>query len=160
MIHLHIAIYGEYVAQRHLQALWGDALGVQAPVVDVRSVKGAGGIAEALREVLKYVCKGEKGPRQAARAAAVELAFRNVRRIEVGGALRAIKLPETNSDGGEDPQQEDLHSKAVAACEVCGTPGEWVWLGIVSATVVWENGGFGVARDYVPPREIRPKCMV
>ncbi len=160
MVHLHVAVYGEYVSQRQLQALWGDALGVQAPVLDVRTVKGAGGIAAALREILKYVTKGEKGPRQAAHAASVEAAWRGVRRLEVGGALRRIRLPETKSDGAEDVQQEDLHSKAVASCEVCGTKGAWIWLGIMSASFVQENGGFGLAIDYRPPPEIRPNRIV
>jgi hypothetical protein len=160
MVHLHIAVYGEYIPQKQLQALWGDALGVQAPVVDVRTVKGAGGIAAALREVVKYCTKGISGPRQAAHAAAVEAAWKGVRRLEVGGALRRIRLPETKSDGGEDIQQEDLHSKAVASCEVCGTKGAWIWLGIMSASFVEENAGFGLARDYVPRPEMRPNLLV
>jgi hypothetical protein len=160
MVHLHVAVYGEYIPQKQLQALWGEALGVQAPVVDVRSVKGAGGIAAALKEILKYVTKGEKGPRQASHAAAVEAAWKGVRRLEVGGALRRIRLPETQTDGGEDVQQEDLHSKAVASCEVCGTKGAWVWLAIVSASFVEENRGFGLAIDYRPPPEIRPNRIV
>jgi hypothetical protein len=160
MVHVHVLVFGEYVPQWQLQAAWGTALGVAAPVVDVRRITGPDGVAGALREVLKYATKGERGTRtQPTHAAAVELAFRRVRRVELGGALRGVKLPDSNGDS-EDVKPEDLHNDQAAACEVCGTVGEWAWLGIVSATVVQMNAGFGVARDYVPPREIRPKCMI
>ncbi len=160
MIHVHALIYGEYVDQKKIQAAWGQALGTSAPVVDVRAVRGgAAGVAGALKEVLKYTCKGEKGPRQAAHAAAVELAFRSVRRIEFGGALRKIKLPESSGDT-EDVKPEDLHATHAASCEVCGAVGQWQWIGTLPASVVELNGGYGLARDYVPRPEIRPKCKV
>ncbi len=160
MIHVHALIYGEYVDQKKIQAAWGQALGTSAPVVDVRAVRGgAAGVAGALKETLKYVCKSEKGPRQAAHAAAVELAFRSVRRIEFGGALRKIKLPESSGDT-EDVKVEDLHNQHAASCEVCGAVGQWRWLGTLPASVVELNGGYGLARDYVPRPEIRPKCII
>ncbi len=160
MIHLHVAVFGEYIPQKQLQAAWGQALGVSAPVIDVRAVRGgAAGVAGALKEVLKYTCKGEKGPRQAAHAAAVELAFRSVRRVEIGGALRKIKLPESSGDT-EDVKAEDLHATHAASCESCGSVGAWRWLGTVPASVVQENGGFGLAIDYRPPPEIRPNRIV
>jgi hypothetical protein len=162
VVHLHVLVFGEFLHQRQLQALWGQALGVSAPViVDVRQIKGgAAGVRDAIKETLKYVVKAEKGPRQAAHAASVELAWRSVRRLEIGGALRRVKLPETNADGSEDLRPEDLHGDQVAVCESCGSVGSWKWLGIVPATEVQENGGYGIARDYVPRPEMRPNLLV
>ena len=155
VIHLHVAVYGEYISQKTLQALWGDALGTKAPVVDVRTIKGAAGVGDALKEVLKYATKGEKGPRQAAHAAAVEVGFRNVRRVEVGGALRTIQLPETEAGGSEDVKPEDLHNDRAAACQACGTVGEWRWVQLVGRVAVELNGGFGLVQDagyvHAPP---------
>ncbi len=149
MIHLHVAIYGEYIPQKQLQAAWGQALGVSAPVVDVRAIQGAAGVADAIREVLKYTCKGERGSRQAAHAAAVELAFRSVRRVEIGGALRRVKITEADA-ASDDVRPEDLHNDQAATCEVCGAVGQWQWIGTLPASVVQMNGGWGLARDYVP----------
>ncbi len=162
VVHLHVLVFGEFIHQRQLQALWGQALGTTTPViVDVRQIKGGvAGVRDAIREALKYCAKAEKGPRQAAHAASVELAWRGVRRLEIGGALRRVKLPETNEDGGEDLRPEDLHNQHAASCESCGSVGLWRWLGIVPASVVELNGGWGLARDYVPRPEIRPNLLV
>jgi hypothetical protein len=142
MVHIHALIYGEYLPQAELQALWSRALGVARAIVDVRTVRG-GNVADALREVLKYATKGERrGRDDAARAAAVEVAFRNVRRVELGGAIRAVRI--SDSDGAtEDVRDSDLHDEHAAACESCGVIGEWRWEGMVSADAVRANGGFG-----------------
>jgi hypothetical protein len=143
MVHVHALIYGEYVAQRSLAAAWSAVLGERA-ILDVRTVRGAG-VAGALREVLKYASKGEKGHRQVEHAAAVELALRGVRRVELGGALRWVQLSDSSGDS-EDVREADLHDSHVAACQVCGVIGEWRWVAIVSAASVEENGGFGTWR--------------
>ncbi len=144
-VHLHALVYGEFVPQRQLQAAWSDALGVAA-IVDVRTITGgAAGIGDAIRETLKYLVKSEKGPRQAQHAAAVELAFKNVRRVEIGGALRKIKVPESTADF-EDVKPEDLHNQHAAVCESCGSVGAWKWLGIVPASAVRENHGYGLVK--------------
>ena len=137
MVHLHVLVYGEFVPQRLLQSIWSDICGDLA-IVDIRAVRG---VRRALREVLKYATKGEKGPREQARhAAAVELAFRNVRRVEYGGALRGVRTPES-SGGDDDGQPEDLHNYRVAACAVCGSVGDWRWAWTVDAATVQRNGG-------------------
>jgi hypothetical protein len=114
-------------------------------VTALKSGKG-GGVAGALREVLKYATKGEKDQRtQSLHAAAVELAFRNVHRVSVAGALRAIKVREQDG-ASEDVRAEDLHDQRALSCENCGVTGEWRWGGIVSSRVVEELGGFGPLR--------------
>ena len=143
MVHLHILVFGEYIDQRMLQAIWSKAYGEEA-IVDVRSVKGSSGVAGAIREVLKYATKGEKGARtQASHAAAVELAFRNVHRVSLGGAIRKIEI--TECDGAtEDVKPEDLHDDHSMSCLVCGTFGEWKWIRTRSAAEVEQFGGFGL----------------
>ncbi len=142
MVHVHTLVYGEYIAQRILQAAWSRAMGEPA-MVYVTGLKSAQGVTDAIREVLKYATKGEKDRRtQAAHAAAVELALRNVHRTSIGGALRTIRV--TEKDGAtEDVRNEDLHDHHTLACETCGTQGEWRWVSVVSAIVVEELGGFG-----------------
>ena len=142
MVHVHMLVYGEYIAQRVLQAAWSRAMGEPA-MVYVTGLKSAQGVTDAIREVLKYATKGEKDRRtQAAHAAAVELALRNVHRTSIGGALRTIRV--TEKDGAtEDVRNEDLHDHHTLACETCGTQGEWRWVSVVSAIVVEELGGFG-----------------
>jgi len=151
MVHFHAAIYGEYIQQSVLLAAWRYVLqkaGIAASHKDggvrVEKVRTMEGVADALREVLKYATKGQNkgGIEQMPapyRAAAVECAFRNVRRSDVGGALRSItneSICETTPD--------DLHDAKVAACQACGTVGEWWWRGIRPRSFVERNGGFGL----------------
>jgi hypothetical protein len=152
MVHVHMLVYGEYVPQRLLQAAWSRAMGERA-MIHVTSIGTPGGVAAAVREVLKYATKGQKDDRaQARHAAAVELAFRNVHRVSIGGVLRTIKV--TAKDGStEEVRNEDLHDDHALACESCGVVGEWEWAGIVPATVVDELGGFGLLQmssQFVP----------
>jgi hypothetical protein len=145
MVHIHALVFGEYVDQRILKAEWSRAVGEKARV-HVRAVRGADGVADALREVLKYATKGEKGARtHADHAAAVEIAFRNVHRVALGGAVRRVRIVES-AGATEDVRDEDLHDRRVLSCEECGVVGEWKWIGIVSEALVIENGGFGLLR--------------
>lgn len=121
--------------------------------MDVRLVRSNGGLTAALKEVLKYATKGEKGSRaQPAHAAAVELAFRNVRRVGLGGAIRKVKIEESDSNS-DDVRTADLHDTSKLACEVCGVVGEWLWCGIVPGEWVVANGGFGLLEH--PPPQLR-----
>jgi hypothetical protein len=128
-------------------------LGVPLAIAHIKDIRGhdPDGVVAALREVLKYATKGQKGSRHQVRhSAAVELAFRDVHRVSIGGALRRVKVKP--SDGKtEDVQPEDLHDAHVAACEACGTVGQWRWVGIVSAEVVTRSGGFGLVLGPGPP---------
>ena len=146
MVHLHIAVYGEFIPQRELQDKWSEAMGREV-IVDIRAVANADGMGSALREVLKYATKGEKGARtQPAHAAAVEVAFKNVRRVEIGGALRKVKVSET--DGAtDDATPEDLHDYREAACITCGSIGPWRWNGSMSPDMVALHGGFNPIVD-------------
>jgi hypothetical protein len=158
MVHIHAAVFGEYVPQRELEEAWRAALGLPEGarvVVHISAIRGDAktGIGQALRECLKYATKGEKGPRRIERAAAVELALRDVRRVELYGALRAMGAPT------EDVEPADLHSGAEAQCEQCGSSGAWGWFSIWRAELVQANGGFGrvrlqlIERHFdVPPR--------
>ena len=143
MAHLHLVVYGEYIDQHILQALWSKAYGEHA-IVDVRSIRGSAGVEGALREVLKYATKGEKGARaQARHAAAVEIAFRNVHRVSLGGAIRKVKV--IDSEGAtEDVKPEDLHDDHVMSCLVCGAIGHWKSTRIRTAVEVEALGGFGL----------------
>jgi hypothetical protein len=146
MVHIHALIYGEYVPQAVLQALWQRALGVPLAIVDVRTVRGEN-VASELREVLKYATKGEgRGREDAERAAAVELAFRNVRRVEYGGAIRKVKIAKTDG-ASDDVQADDLHDAHAASCQSCGVIGDWKYGGMVSAATVAANGGFGLLAE-------------
>lgn len=136
MVHIHAAVFGEFVAQDRLASWWARALGRRA-LVDVRTIRTAGGIAKALREVLKYATKGEKGTRDPERAASVELALRNTRRVEQGGSLRRIKSAELN------PTATDLLDAENTGCEECGSVGEWHYCGRAGAWYVEASGGFG-----------------
>ncbi|MDQ6768656.1 MAG: hypothetical protein M3Z54_01550 [Gemmatimonadota bacterium] len=143
MVHAHALVYGEYIHQRILEAAWSRAYGEPA-MVDVRSVKGNSGVATALREVLKYVTKAERSGRtQARHAAAVELGFRNVHRVSLGGAIRKIKIAEGDTSA-EDVKPEDLHDDHVLSCLVCGAVGRWKWICTRTAEEVDAFGGFGL----------------
>jgi hypothetical protein len=153
MVHIHALVYGEFIHQKELEGAWSRAVGEKARV-DVRAVKSLAEMAGALREVLKYATKGEKGARtQASRAAAVEIAFRNVHRIGLGGAVRRITIPESSGES-EDVREEDLHATRVLACEECGVVGEWKWIGVVSSAIVLENNGFGRLRGGRAPEAL------
>ncbi len=153
MVHVHTLVYGEYIPQRQLQEIWTRVLGESLAIVNIQNVKenGSEGVAATLREVLKYATKGEKGVRdQACHAAAVELAFRHVHRVSIGGALRGVK-DGTSDLGTEDVRSEDLYDTHAAACEACGTVGEWLRVGFVSREAVARNGGFGLVRGPMTP---------
>ena len=115
MVHVHLLIYGEFVLQKRLQELWSRALGEQAFIWATAIRGGAQGIARALREVLKYATKGEKGIRASAeRAAAVEVAFRNIKRLSIGGALRKIRIADCEGRSEDaKPRPPRLASNAV-----------------------------------------------
>ncbi len=152
MVHVHALVFGEYIPQLVLEAAWGQCVRGRARV-DVRTVAGPRGVASALREVLKYATKGEKGVRvQPERAAAVELAFRNVHRLGLGGAVRRVRVSE--SDGAtDDVTPADLVDDGALSCSTCGVVGEWTWVGIVSERLVADVGGFGPIHG---PPNVRP----
>jgi hypothetical protein len=143
MVHLHVLVYGEYIDQKVLQALWSAAMG-ELSIVHIKAVRGRAGVEGALREVLKYCCKGETGGRSQPRhAAAVELAFRNVHRVSLGGAIRKTRV--TENDGAfDDVQAADLHAERVLSCEACGTIGQWKWVCRRTPEEVELFGGFGL----------------
>jgi hypothetical protein len=145
MVHLHVLTYGEYIPQSVLQNAWSAALGVKAHV-HVKAVAGADGVADALRETLKYATKCEKGDRSAPeRAAAVELALRDIHRVSIGGALRSVTIADSTG-AHEDVRADDLHDDHALTCEHCGVVGEWRWQNIVSPANVAALGGFGIVR--------------
>ena len=143
MVHMHLLVYGEYVPQAILAEEWGRALGLDGPaVVDVRSVN-PGDVAGGIRETLKYATKGEgSGRDQARRAAAVEYALADTKRISIIGALRSVKGRSEVADS-EDAKPEDLHADHDAACQACGTMGEWKWAGRAPPWAVRANDGWG-----------------
>ena len=53
----------------------------------------------------------------------------------------------------EDGQAAALNDRAEAACEACGTLGEWKWMGADSQRTVARNGGWGLLR--APPEPNR-----
>jgi hypothetical protein len=107
-------------------------------------------VRDAIREVLKYATKGESGMRvQAQRAAAVELSFRNVKRVTLGGRIRRVKV-NAEDCGTEDVTDRDLLDEPALLCEVCGAAGEWSWEGRRSPETVQANGGFGLLRWPAP----------
>jgi hypothetical protein len=143
MVHIHALIFGEFVSQRELERAWSRALGEHARV-DVRAISGPGGVRDAIREVLKYATKGESGARsRAQRAAAVELAFRDVKRVTLGGAIRRIKVG-TGDGASVDVSTRELANEKELSCSVCGVVGEWTWSGRRGPEVVVANGGFGL----------------
>ena len=143
MVHIHALIFGEFISQKELVRAWSRALGERA-LVDVRAVSGRGGVRDTIREVLKYATKGESGVRtQAERAAAVELAFRNVKRVTLGGTIRRVKVV-PDDDGTVDVSGRDLLNDHALSCEVCGVVGEWAWAGRRSPETVEANNGFGL----------------
>lgn len=145
MVHAHLLVYGEYIGQSELAAAWADCLQLDEVIVDVRRVNPEDP-ARGIREALKYATKGEGArERQVARAAAVERAFAGVRRVSIAGALRKVRGRSENSNG-EDVKPEDVHDETDAACEGCGTAGEWSWKGVRPHIAVAINGGWGAVR--------------
>jgi hypothetical protein len=143
MVHVHMLVYGEFIPQQILQGLWSKALG-QAAIAYVQSIDPARGMTKAIQEALKYTTKGEKCTREEIhRAAAVEVAFRNVKRLSIGGALRSIQAVGDYADH-DDARPEDFHATQQLACVGCGCIGEWGWVGTVAAEVVTRNGGYGL----------------
>ena len=142
MVHVHMLVYGEFVLQAELQNLWSQALGEES-LIWVTSIKNNAGIAKAIREALKYATKGEKGTRDQVRhAAVVEVAFRDVKRVSLGGALRRVSV-ETRDGSEDDGKPKDLHDGPELACVGCGSIGDWMWEGVVSAKTIIANGGYG-----------------
>lgn len=135
MVHLHAAIYGEYVPTDALRALWSAALGSSA-FVKIRAMEAAtpADFEKALREVLKYVTKWDKAPGgRERRAAAIEYAMRGVRRIDMAGCIRA--MPGVDADLRADVAGD--------ACTGCGRADAWSWSSIWAPDKVQANGGFG-----------------
>lgn len=153
MVHVHALVYGEFVPQEELARRWGEALGMDGPaVVDVRAVQESDPTS-GLREALKYATKGDGSRgRQAVRAAAVECALQNVRRVRIGGRLYHIS-DESTDPGSDDVQEEDVHDHHEAACESCGLLGEWEWTVRVPSKAVEMNGGWGLVggQERAPP---------
>jgi hypothetical protein len=145
MVHIHALIFGEFISQAELSRAWSRALGERARV-DVRGISGPDGVRDAIREVLKYATKGESGARtRAQRAAAVELAFRNVKRVTLGGTIRRVKAAAEDGDAIDVTELELLNERALS-CEVCGVVGEWTWEGRRSPDTVQANGGYGLLK--------------
>lgn len=143
MVHIHALVYGEFISQKELERAWSQALHERARV-HVRTIDGPNGVRDAIREVVKYATKGESGIRtQAERAAAVELAFRNVKRVTLGGTIRRVKVV-ADDDRTVDASERDLVREHALSCEVCGVVGEWDWAGRRSPETVQANGGFGL----------------
>lgn len=138
MVHLHAAIYGEYVPDTEIRAQWERQLGRGGYVkLNRMADDSAESFRKSLHEVLKYVSKGEASGRQHIRAAAVELAMRGVRRVEMGGAIRRM----------QQLTNQDVIKSAAPPCADCGTAGgKWRWGGLRNRAYVEANGGFGVDR--------------
>ena len=151
MVHVHALIYSEFSPQAFLADKWGKKLGLEEPaVVDIRSVDVAD-VAGGIREALKYATKGAGTRRdQVMRAAAVEYALANTKRVSILGALRRIKGRSTDV-GSEDARPEDLHADHEASCEECGSLGRWSWSGLRPPAAVTTNEGWGLVHS-VPPR--------
>jgi hypothetical protein len=136
MVHVHMAVFGEYVASAKLAHLWAKACAVGGFVnVKALRVPDAEGFRKSLREVLKYVSKGDKEPgKRAQRAATIEYALKGVRRVEMGGALRMV--PKVT--------ERDVSTRA-RTCEACGGAGSWRWRGMRAPDYVRRNNGFGLS---------------
>ena len=118
-----------------------DVREAEAAIVDVRAV--GKDVVGGIREALKYATKAT-GEDKAERAAAVELALRNTRRIRIYGALQTIKCRSIEADS-EKATEEDAHGTHVAACEACGLLGDWCYMRAhVDRQTVSRNGGFGL----------------
>ena len=141
MVHFHVLVYGEYQRQGELQDAWQKALGVPLAIVDVRSV--GKDVTGGIREALKYATKAV-GEDRAERAAVVELALRNTKRVRIYGALKAIQC-RSEEAGYEEATDEDAHGHHVAACQACGLLGDWCYMRAhVDRQTVSRNGGFGL----------------
>lgn len=152
MVHFHLLVYGEFVAQPELLRAWRRVLS-RAGVTDekdggvrVEGLRGENGVRDSIREVLKYATKGaqkdgESSMPTALQAGVVEVAFQNIRRTGIKGALRKFAEPEIL-----DTHIEDLHNDHLMSCEACGNIGEWTWGAIVSRELVRRNHGFGLLR--------------
>ena len=153
MVHVHALIYGEYVPQATLQNVWTDVLGTRA-IVRVQAVRGHS-IPKTIRYVLKYASKGEGGAfRDPAYSAAIEIALRNVRRVELGGAIRNVRIPETDGSGDDVSTPEISTFRSV--CEACGLVGRWRWEGRLTPDMVRELGGFGQRAAETSTGELHP----
>jgi hypothetical protein len=151
MVHFHVTVYGEFLNQVELLKAWREVL-CAAGVTDrkdggvrVEALRGEG-VRDSIREVLKYATKGtqkdgESQMPSAQQAGVVEVAFQNVRRVGIKGALRKFAEPEVL-----DVHLEDLHNDHVLTCEACGNVGEWTWGAIVGRDLVQRNHGFGLLR--------------
>ena len=78
--------------EKTLAEEWGRAVGLDGPAVAHVEAVNPRNVAGGIHEVLKYATKGEgTGRDQAKRAAAVEYAMANTKRVTILGALRSIK---------------------------------------------------------------------
>lgn len=154
MVHLHLAVYGEFVHWTLLKALWARALGYTAKVdpysktqrlpgdVKVKRLKGdtPAQLQASLREVLKYSTKGEgrSAADRVQRAALLEYAYRGIRRVEFGGFLR--QLPELTRQELTTSTQKEC---STADCAPAPGESRWIWRGMHSVALTAANGGFG-----------------
>ena len=143
MVHAHFLVYGEFKAQATVQKEWEKALGVPLAIVDVRSV--GQDLVGGIREALKYATKGT-GPDQAKRAAAVEFAFMDRKRIRLYGALRMFQ-GQSEEVESEDAQDGDVQDHQGTACEACGFIGKWVHIGPQYPACLTRNDGWGRLKE-------------
>ena len=153
MVHVHLLVHGEFVAQAELQRLWGEVLGEDLAIVHIKAVDGD--LREALRETLKYASKGHGSAfTQARHAAAVEYAFQGVHRVNIGGALRKIRpgdmafedVTPTELSAAALIEESGEEQSLTRPCEACGSRGPWLLIDFVPESSVALNGGFGVIR--------------
>ena len=88
------------------------------------------------------------GPTSSQRAAGVEYALANTKRVSILGALRKIQGRSAATDS-EDAKPDDFHDDHEAPCEACGSLGQWTWGGCTATAAVATNGGWGLVR--APP---------
>lgn len=145
MVHVHAAVLGERVREEDVRKPWEQSIGRRG-FVRVSPVKeDAGTLRKAFAETLKYVSKGEKGPRRYDRAAVMELAFRGTRRVEMGGAFRTR---------GELLGPRDIMYQGANPCP-CGTGSPLDWVGVIAPPLVAANGGYGIATTHEVQARLR-----
>lgn len=136
MTHGHAAVYGEKPQREILRKRWAAALGRPGFVtLKPMQIETPDDFKSGLREVLKYVSKGDKGMRRAEHAAAIERAMRRVRRVEMGGAIRTTNIFGT---------ARDLVTHRQVCTECNANNGQWQWAGLREPAYVVANDGFGL----------------
>ena len=158
MVHLHAAVYAEFLPWQTLRAAWRASFGDDGNIkIQGMLSATAEDFRTSLREVLKYVSKGDASPRRAEWAANIETSMRQVRRVEMGGALRAVMR-------GTGPVDTRVTAKQVTyaaakACDQCGGQ-KWAWAGIRAPEYVVRNGGFGVDNLEQMRRAVRRSAVL